>query len=84
MRAKEGAVNSTGQAQGYIYQGCSLKMNTQGGGAFKPGMEEFATSFRTKNTAKGITVSIPNGLRLPEILRQKTSKELLKKVNARQ
>lgn len=78
MKAKEGAINVTGQAQGYIYQGNSLKMNNQGGGQFKPGMEQFTTSFRTKITAKGTTVSIPHGLKLPEVLRQKKAKDLKK------
>jgi len=36
-----------------------LKIDTKGAGAFRPGMEEFATSFRTKYTASGITLSIP-------------------------
>lgn len=72
MKAKEGVLNATGEAQGYIYQGCSLKMdNKNGGGMLKPGIEQFVTSFRTKFTAKGVTVSIPHGLKLPEVLRQK-------------
>ncbi len=80
MKAKEGAVNATGQAQGYIYQGNSLKMNNQGGGQLKPGMEQFTTSIRTKITAKGTTVGIPHGLKLPEILRQKKAQELHKAI----
>jgi hypothetical protein len=46
-------------------------------------MEDFSISYRTKQTASGTTLSIPFGLKLPEVLRQKKASELQKKMKKR-
>ena len=54
LKAKEAAVQ--GEAQGYIYQGCSLKA---AGSLAKPGSDEFMTTLKLRYTNKGVTLNVP-------------------------
>jgi hypothetical protein len=55
MKQKEQTLQ--GELHGYIYQG--MKLITAGGTLVKPGMEQFVTSFKTKYTSSGISLTIP-------------------------
>ena len=45
-------------------------------GAWRPGMEQFVASFKWRSTRDATTLSTPQGILLPEVLRQKTGSEL--------
>ena len=54
------------------------------GKRFRPGMEQFVNATRIRSKGDKIQLCMPQGFLLPEVLRQKPSSELLKRIEQRQ
>ena len=67
--------------QGNQMKGPTESRTMQNGEKWRPGMEQFVNSIKLKSSGDTITLSMPQGLKLPEVLRPpKTAAQILKKI----